>query len=97
MNRLTIVAAVLAAATMPAAELHAQELLPYQDANRPVAERVQDLLGRMTLQEKFWQLYMTPGSLDDPSHDYSSGVFGLQVSMPPGALADSSAASLAAA
>ncbi|MGB5674433.1 MAG: glycoside hydrolase family 3 N-terminal domain-containing protein, partial [Gemmatimonadota bacterium] len=42
-------------------------------------------------------LYMTPGSLDDPSHDYSSGVFGLQVSMPPGALADSSAASLAAA
>lgn len=92
-----LVAAALAAATSPSAGLHAQEILPFQDANRPVAERVQDLLGRMTLQEKFWQLYMTPGSLDDPSHDYSSGAFGLQVSMPPEALADSSAGSLAAA
>ena len=82
---------------MPAAELHAQELLPYRDANRPVAERIQDLLGRMTLQEKFWQLYMSPGSLDDPSHDYSAGAFGLQISMPPAPLADSSAGSLAAA
>ena len=25
----------------------------------------------MTLEEKFWQLFMIPGSLDDPSHDYS--------------------------
>ena len=62
-----------------------------------MAERVQDLLGRMTLQEKFWQLYMLPGSLDDPSHDYSSGAFGLQVSMPLEAIADSSAGGLAAA
>jgi len=44
-----------------------------------VAERVRDLLGRMTLEEKFWQLYMSPGSLDDPSHDYSHGAFGLQI------------------
>ena len=92
-----LVVAGLAVATSPSAGLQAQESLPFQDADRPVAERVQDLLGRMTLQEKFWQLYMTPGSLDDPSHDYSSGAFGLQVSMPPGALADSSARSLAAA
>jgi beta-glucosidase len=91
------VAAALAAAAMPSNDLRAQELLPYQDAKRPVAERVQDLLGRMTLQEKFWQLYMSPGSLDDPSHDYSAGAFGLQVSMPPEPLADSSAGSLAAA
>jgi beta-glucosidase len=34
----------------------------------------------MTLEEKFWQLFMIPGDLDDPSHDYSNGVFGLQVS-----------------
>jgi beta-glucosidase len=33
----------------------------------------------MTLEEKFWQLYMSPGSLDDPSHDYSHGAFGLQI------------------
>jgi beta-glucosidase len=35
----------------------------------------------MTLEEKFWQLFMIPGDLDDPSHDYSKGVFGLQVSV----------------
>src|SRR5262249_13157481 len=29
---------------------------------------------------KFWQLFMIPGDLDDPSFDYSNGVFGLQVS-----------------
>lgn len=34
----------------------------------------------MTLEEKFWQLYMIPGDLDDPSHDYGNGVFGLQIS-----------------
>ncbi|HEX6135304.1 MAG TPA: glycoside hydrolase family 3 N-terminal domain-containing protein, partial [Longimicrobiales bacterium] len=34
---------------------------------------------RMTLEEKFWQLFMIPGSLDDPSHDYANGVFGLQI------------------
>ncbi|HTO72452.1 MAG TPA: glycoside hydrolase family 3 N-terminal domain-containing protein, partial [Gemmatimonadales bacterium] len=42
--------------------------------------RVRDLLGRMTLEEKFWQLFMIPGSLDDSAHDYSHGVFGLQIS-----------------
>ena len=92
-----LVAAALAAATIPSGGLFGQEPLPFQDANRPVAERVQDLLSRMTLREKFWQLYMSPGSVDDPSDDYSSGAFGLQVSMPPEALADSSAGSLAAA
>ncbi|MGW8281797.1 MAG: glycoside hydrolase family 3 N-terminal domain-containing protein, partial [Gemmatimonadota bacterium] len=90
-------AAALAAAALPSGGLLGQELLPFQDANRPVAERVQDLLSRMTLREKFWQLYMSPGSLDDPSHDYSSGAFGLQISMPPGVTAGSSAGRLAAA
>ncbi len=53
---------------------------PYRDASLPVDQRVRDLLGRMTLEEKFWQLFMIPGDLDDPAHDYSRGVFGLQVS-----------------
>lgn len=48
-------------------------------------DRVFDLIGRMTLEEKFWQLFMLPGSLDDSTHDYSNGVFGLQV--PPAATA----------
>jgi beta-glucosidase len=44
---------------------------------------VRDLLGRMTLEEKFWQTFMIPGDLDDSTHDYSHGVFGLQISVAP--------------
>jgi beta-glucosidase len=58
----------------------AQEVAPYRDPRLPTAERVRDLLGRMTLEEKFWQLFMIPGDLDDSTHDYSHGVFGLQIS-----------------
>lgn len=95
-RRLPVGAALLAAA-LPSAGLRAQESPPYRDAARPVPERVQDLLDRMTLREKFWQLYMSPGSLDDRTDDYAAGAFGLQVSLPDGALADSSAAGLATA
>jgi hexosaminidase len=51
----------------------------YKDPSRPTDERVRDLLARMTMEEKFWQLFMIPGDLDDPSHDYSHGAFGLQI------------------
>ena len=51
----------------------------YRNPQLPIAERVADLLARMTLEEKFWQVFMLPGSLDDPAHDYSKGVFGLQI------------------
>ena len=44
-----------------------------------MASRVRDLLGRMTLEEKFWQLFMVPGNLENPSHDWSHGSFGLQI------------------
>jgi beta-glucosidase len=44
---------------------------------------VHDLLGRMTLEEKFWQSFMIPGSLDDTTQDYSRGVFGLQIGVAP--------------
>jgi beta-glucosidase len=54
---------------------------PYRNPKLPIDERVNDLLSRMTLEEKFWQLYMSPGSLDDPAHDYSKGAFGLQISV----------------
>lgn len=57
----------------------ARDTLPYRDPRLPVAERVRDLVGRMTREEKFWQLFMIPGDLDDPSHDYSQGIFGLQI------------------
>jgi beta-glucosidase len=52
----------------------------YRDAHRSPDDRAQDLIARMTLDEKFWQLFMIPGDLDDPAHDYSSGIFGLQIS-----------------
>jgi beta-glucosidase len=61
----------------------AGQTAPYRDARLPTAERVRDLLGRMTLEEKFWQLFMIPGDLDDSTHDYSRGVFGLQVGTIP--------------
>lgn len=53
--------------------------LPYRNPRLPVAARVADLLSRMTPDEKFWQLFMIPGDLDDTSHDYSHGIFGLQI------------------
>lgn len=51
----------------------------YKNAALPAAARVRDLLGRMTLEEKFWQLWMVPGDLDSGSTIYKHGVFGLQV------------------
>jgi beta-glucosidase len=63
----------------------AQTPPPYRDSSRSIDERVRDLVGRMTLEEKFWQLYMSPGDLDDPAHDYSNGAFGLQIGARPGA------------
>ena len=56
-----------------------RRLMPYQDAGTPIEDRVRDLLGRMTLEEKFWQLFMIPGDLDTPASDYSHGIFGLQI------------------
>ena len=47
------------------------------------AQNIDSLIARMTIEEKFWQLYMTPGSLDDAAHDYSNGAFGLQIAVSP--------------
>ncbi|HET7040705.1 MAG TPA: glycoside hydrolase family 3 N-terminal domain-containing protein, partial [Gemmatimonadales bacterium] len=51
----------------------------YRDATLPVETRVQDLLARMTPEEKFWQLYMSPGDPDDPAQDWSHGAYGVQM------------------
>src|SRR5262245_15678824 len=68
---------LLALLLLPVALVAQRE--PYRDPRVPVDERVRDLLGRMSIDDKFWQLFMIPGSLDDPAHDYSHGVFGLQI------------------
>ena len=52
---------------------------PYRDANLPVTARVQDLLARMTLKEKAWQLFMLAGSLDNGVQRYQDGAFGFQL------------------
>ncbi len=94
-NRLRICCLGLTLVALAGAPLCAQDTLtrpavgaPYRDARRTPAARAQDLLGRMTLEEKFWQLFMIPGDRDDPSHDYRHGSFGLQVNAPAGMRAD---------
>lgn len=53
----------------------------YKDPKQPVEARIQDLLKRMSPEEKFWQCFMIPGDLDNvPKGQYSHGIFGLQVS-----------------
>jgi beta-glucosidase len=74
---------LLLAVALSCAPRHDTAMPPYRDARLPTRERVRDLLSRMTLEEKFWQLYMIPGDLDDPALDYSHGIFGLQISETP--------------
>lgn len=53
----------------------------YKNKDLPVDTRVKDLLSRMTPEEKFWQLFMVPGDLDQAdAEQYKNGIFGLQVS-----------------
>ena len=56
-----------------------RQLFPYRDPRLPVEKRVEDLISRMTLEEKFWQLFMTPGDLADGKEKYKHGIFGLQM------------------
>ncbi|TNE48453.1 MAG: beta-glucosidase [Bacteroidetes bacterium] len=52
----------------------------YRDPSLPIEVRVQDLLARMTPEEKFRQLFMLPGDLGADSLRYRAGLFGFQVS-----------------
>lgn len=85
-RRPVLVLALLAAAAAPARGQLAAPARPlYRDSQAAVDARVRDLMARMTLEDKFWQLFMIPGDRDNPAYDYSHGVFGLQISeAPPG-------------
>jgi len=54
------------------------QVLPYKNPQLGVDERVADLLQRMTLKEKFWQVFMIPGDLDEGKEKYKDGIFGFQ-------------------
>ncbi|MCB0634524.1 MAG: glycoside hydrolase family 3 C-terminal domain-containing protein, partial [Lewinella sp.] len=51
----------------------------YKDPDTPIEIRVEDLLSRMTLEEKFWQMFMIPGDLSIGKEKFKHGIFGLQV------------------
>jgi len=58
-----------------------QTIPPYKNPDLSVDERVKDLLGRMTPEEKFWQLFMCPGNVSVINDTITKhGIFGLQVS-----------------
>ncbi len=48
----------------------------YKNASLPVETRVDDLIKRMTLEEKFWQLFMIPADLNGNKEKYKHGAFG---------------------
>ncbi|MDP2721994.1 MAG: glycoside hydrolase family 3 C-terminal domain-containing protein [Bacteroidales bacterium] len=56
--------------------IHAQK---YKDPKLHVEVRVQDLLSRMTQEEKFWQLFMIPDDINGDTAKYQTGIFGFQV------------------
>lgn len=59
----------------------AQPLPAYKNKTLPIAERVKDLISRMTPEEKFFQLFMIPGEIKKGEEEkYKYGLFGFQVS-----------------
>lgn len=72
---------LLLAFTLFSLTIFGQQNAPYKNPALPVEERTKDLLSRMTIEEKFWQLFMIPGDLDGAGADqYKNGIFGFQVS-----------------
>ncbi|MGQ7871231.1 glycoside hydrolase family 3 C-terminal domain-containing protein [Sunxiuqinia sp. sy24] len=60
-------------------QANSQEVYPYKNPQLPIEQRVNDLLGRMSLENKFWQMFMIPGDLSDGKEKYENGIFGFQV------------------
>lgn len=55
----------------------------YKNKNLPIEKRVNDLLKRMTPEEKFWQLFMIAGDNSNRNENFSNGIFGFQVNTIP--------------
>ncbi len=56
-----------------------EDKLTYKNPDAAIEDRVDDLLSRMTLEEKFWQLFMIPGDISEGKEKYKHGIFGFQV------------------
>lgn len=57
---------------------------PYKNPNLPVNARVNDLLSRMTTDEKFHQLFMIPAPANEATNFCKYGIFGLQLNIGSG-------------
>lgn len=66
------------------------QIAPYKNSSLPIPTRVNDLLGRMTLEEKFWQLFMVPGNLSIGKEKLKNGIMGFETSVerPAGQVAE---------
>ena len=79
MKRFVLPLLAMAAFCLTGAERPADP--PYKNPDLPIPQRVEDLLSRMTLEEKFWQLYMMPGDVERIGKEkLKHGIFGLQIS-----------------
>ena len=52
----------------------------YKDSTQSIDKRVEDLINRMTPEEKFWQVFMVPSDGDTTNGKLKHGIFGLQLS-----------------
>jgi len=58
-----------------------QDHPPYRDAKLPIDRRVEDLLARMTAEEKFRQLFMASGDLAGLKKTGRDGILGVQIAV----------------
>ena len=64
MRRAYLILCIVLPTCVMAQRTAAPQHVAYKDSTLAIDARVRDLLGRMTLEEKFWQLWMVPGDLD---------------------------------
>lgn len=79
MTKTNILLLILLLGTLLFSSCNQEDAFIYKNPNAPIDDRVEDLLARMTLEEKFWQLFMIPGDLSEGKEKYKHGIFGFQV------------------